>query len=494
MNKLIVYFVCILGVSLAQRCDEIQELKGGARRKGPIALVQRLLVMPIRGPLLAARKLFKLTEGSKQEITPNGLLREGEYAWARLPPGGFTQLVIIEEVHSDGVVTVKVIGPDNQETSGVQILDSDIVAGGPEVIPISLVVKREKEKLQKMVKSGKCQLDAKDPEGRTALYHAARNGYKDMMETCKELGADINVRSKANTSLLYIASQNGHSHIVDYLLSLGVDPHSCTDKGACALHIAAQYGFDNIVRSLLKYGADPNASLKPGLSTPLYCASLFGHTSTMRILLEHGADVDKGSLLYDASPLCVVVGRGANSEVIDLLLSFKANVSATTKFGKSCLMAASISGHFSAVKKLIQAGAEIDHKDNHGNTALLMACVQGNTQIVKYILDQGGNPNEQQYAGVHPLLIACQNGFLEIAIALVEVGANVNLASYDGLFPLTVAAHLGHKDIVSLLISAGALANAKPHPHVGSPLQAAMKSNQGEIAEMLRNAGAKMPS
>ena len=49
-------------------------------------------------------------------------------------------------------------------------------------------------------------------------------------------------------------------------------------------------------------------------------------------------------------------------------------------------MAAAENGHIECVNLLIQAGAELDIRENYGNTALMVAAVKGHMECTKLLM------------------------------------------------------------------------------------------------------------
>ena len=80
-------------------------------------------------------------------------------------------------------------------------------------------------------------------------------------------------------------------------------------------------------------------------------------------------------------------------------------------------------GHVEVVRRLIAAGAPLDHVNNLGWTALMEAVVLGD-----------GGPNHRQ-----------------VVRLLVEAGADRSIADRDGVTPLAHARARGYTEIASLL-------------------------------------------
>jgi len=88
---------------------------------------------------------------------------------------------------------------------------------------------------------------------------------------------------------------------------------------------------------------------------------------------------------------------------------------------------------------------------------------------------------------------AALEGNIEAIKQHLAAGTDVNAKTDVGTTPLFYAAADGHKEIAELLIAKGADVNAKSSNDalLVTPLDAAIKSNQTEFADLLRKHGGK---
>jgi ankyrin repeat protein len=100
----------------------------------------------------------------------------------------------------------------------------------------------------------------------------------------------------------------------------------------------------------------------------------------------------------------------------------------TSRYDGNALIAAAHLGHEDVVRRLIGAGAPLDHVNNLGWTALIESIVLGN----------GGSRH------------------VATLTALVEGGADVNVPDRGGATPLALARARGFRDMVVVLERAGA--------------------------------------
>lgn len=134
------------------------------------------------------------------------------------------------------------------------------------------------------------------------LYHAAENGFADVVNELIQQGANASYQMKEEDCCcptwtpLMIAAAEGHPDVVRTLINAGAAVNAANLYGRTALMFAAQYGFDDILLALVEKGADVNlvSNDKEGLSA-LMAASARGRKGVVEILLKNGADVNAKS-------------------------------------------------------------------------------------------------------------------------------------------------------------------------------------------------------
>lgn len=140
---------------------------------------------------------------------------------------------------------------------------------------------------------------------------------------------------------------------------------------------------------------------------------------------------------------------------------------------------------------LINAGADIDTKDNEYKTLLMKfaGSEQDNSHMIKYLAEKGAKLNEE-CSHQTPLMMAIEAGNMQNINALIDAGADLNKAVSDDTTALFFASGLktpGAVDIVKLLLARGADVDAFKKGEFA--LDHALNSGNNEIADLLRAAG-----
>jgi ankyrin repeat protein len=132
---------------------------------------------------------------------------------------------------------------------------------------------------------------------------------------------------------------------------------------------AAGAGDAERVRTLL--AADPSLrdARAPDGWTPLHLASHFGHVRVIDLLLAHGADVNAVSRNADANaPLHAAAAGGADAALMRRLVEAGARVNHRQSGGFTALHEVAALGHADVVRLLLDSGAEVDARNNEGRT------------------------------------------------------------------------------------------------------------------------------
>ena len=119
------------------------------------------------------------------------------------------------------------------------------------------------------------------------------------------------------------------------------------------------------------------------------------------------------------------------------------------------------------------------------------ACEKGDIQAVKQHLDAGADVNDKDDKGFAPLVYACGEGHVELSEFLIDKGADMHVkAGYPALSPLHAAASENYEEIAALLIIKGADVNIK-NDDGETPLDWAEEERNTDLADLLRKHGGK---
>lgn len=332
-----------------------------------------------------------------------------------------------------------------------------------------------------------------EPDGTTALHHAAHLSRTEMVDALLRAGAEPKAANRYGVTPLSLAAENGNAAVVQRLLEAGADPNTALSGGETALMTAARSGRADVIRVLLKQGADPNARETLRGQTPLMWAGIHGNAEAISVLAQAGADVRARSFT-PAKPKAAVGGSQAGPG----MAKPKASVQDPRYGAFTALVFAARRGQLSAVRALLDAGADVNetavvHPNEPPTPVITIAIANGHYEVAASLLERGANPNlaENGWTPLHQLARArSESGKtrtnlgwttgprmtgdlsgLELARRLIAKGANVNAratrefqdgyryASYVsriGATPLLMAARVCDAELMKVLLEQGA--------------------------------------
>jgi len=142
--------------------------------------------------------------------------------------------------------------------------------------------------------------------GKKPIHHAAYEGdLKKVKEIIDRDPNQINVQDVQGFTPLHLASGKGHIEIVEFLLNHGADTESETCTGHTPLMFAAWYARDGkyeTIKTLLEHGAKVDHKKDGNGSTALHYAAMYSGKEVINLLISYGADVN-AKREYQITPL-----------------------------------------------------------------------------------------------------------------------------------------------------------------------------------------------
>ena len=133
-------------------------------------------------------------------------------------------------------------------------------------------------------------LHATDKRGYTALHHAVRWGYTDIVEQLLAAGADANLPNDDRETAFWLAVWAGKTECLRMLLAhQEIKNINRKLDGTTMMHMAAAAGQAEIVRMLIAAGADINLKNTYFKETPLASALSNNRKEVAEILRAAGA-------------------------------------------------------------------------------------------------------------------------------------------------------------------------------------------------------------
>ena len=222
-------------------------------------------------------------------------------------------------------------------------------------------------------------------------------------------------------------------------------------------------------------------SCRPKPPATLHEAITAGDLKSVKALIANGANVNEGRFWCGNTLLMEAVKKG-HTDIVNVLISERAEINAKAKDGSTALMWATFNGDSESVKALLAAGADV-------NAALR----EHRAAIMKLRVDKNGNIFDKN-----------GNSFMVVGDDLQQVAQSGRLFDKTGNYfefekgfegktghgtALIMAAENGHTEIVKILLGAGANADFKAKSMVFNDTETALdyakKNKHAEIVELL---------
>lgn len=300
------------------------------------------------------------------------------------------------------------------------------------------------------------------------VTHNEIKGIKDFVK----MGGDIRFQDETGDTLLLKAVRSGQSEMAQTLLALGADLNEPDNEGFVPLDIAFMQNKGDVFISLLRALEKKQETV----SLPRYVSKAVqdGHDNIIDALLNAKvalAQNKEASLLHLAlTPIQRDYGE-----------KFAPKDLKTNKKPDDMIKA----GRLRIAESLIEAGADVNQKDENGNTPLLLAIKNGYSSLIDPLLLKKADIETINNDEMNALKLAICYGTVSDVDLLVLRGANVNASGENGYTALMLAALGNNTDMMRVLLENEANVNAQNKSGDTALLMAAENGNWPAIKCLL---------
>lgn len=273
---------------------------------------------------------------------------------------------------------------------------------------------------------------------------------------------------------------------------LDLNPHCLTSIDLLVTHRAAVLDIIPLNEVLLEQGLITFESNAEQCCTSLHIAAREGAINLARLLIKNGTDINSRDI--DSRTPLHIAAQYAESRMIRLLLVHCANVEAVDELGRTPLHAA-CDGEAAqeCVAILLDAGANVDARDEDGFTVLETAIRDDQSELALLLLARGANVENRDHDGRTPLFIAVEYKRDWAIKSLLENGADLATRNAHGNTALYDAVDSSNESVVRTLLDHGAMTKTavdQGKGHGDALLHCAVRGANVAILEMLLEAGA----
>lgn len=287
-------------------------------------------------------------------------------------------------------------------------------------------------------------INARDIDGWTALYHAAHSKSMETYNLLIILGADTNIADNNNVLPETVLTRKIEDE-VNELRDIDIELFKAIEKD----------DYRNI-RALINRGANINAKDGYGLSA-LHLAIKNNSFKSVDVLLAnknidlesklpegyftHLGDDSTAVYIGKATPLIYAIFKSkGDSRIFNELMKKGANVNATDEEGWTTFLYAAAFGNTSMLRSIAYKNRKlVNSKTKNNVTPLHMAVVYDNIDNIKYLVrNLKVDINAKDDDGWTALYYAAANNKKEAYKLLLRLGADKDIANNEGLKPADV--------------------------------------------------------
>lgn len=335
---------------------------------------------------------------------------------------------------------------------------------------------------------------------------AIRDGRYDLLDRLLQEKPDS--KKAVCNSLVRSAVVEGNASLVTVLLRHGAD--NLDDH----LDIACDRGHEAVVSLLLRHGADPECEWAEEHDPdeichirPLHYAARKGHAGMVRALLDAGASARVAVEIeeffpnfyggeeyninrYTAESVLDLAAQRGHADIIKEIAKQEPSIvsrSTAQRTGFTALHYAAKHSQVGSIDALVDAGADLEARDNRGDTALHTATESRNWKATLLaLLRHGANIDAQNTSRRTPLHKTIAEDNMAAAGILVSAGADLNLT----LLAFSSQTENGSNvSATRTLLGYGADVNAKRASDGNTPLHFAAKACSDSKVEILLKMG-----
>ena len=157
-----------------------------------------------------------------------------------------------------------------------------------------------------------------------------------------------------------------------------------------------------------------------------------GDMAAFSQLLKAGADINTADPLYKNQTPLILAAWWGRTEIVNELINAGANIDARDDDGNSALLGASFRADLGLIKSLVAAGAEINTYNKKKETPLHIAASRNRPALAAYLLQLGAPIDVKDAEGNTPLKLSVELEASSCVELLLDLGADPDLTNDEG--------------------------------------------------------------
>lgn len=327
------------------------------------------------------------------------------------------------------------------------------ICNGKSFSPLFWILEKNKPQFIPLFVRYKLHLEKK--ENSTILHEAVNKDNHAFISQFATISDLVTEEDGNNDTVAMLAAKKSDSTILKILRSKGVDLTKPGSNGWQPIHSAVSVGNCETTKYLLDNGVSVD-SLTGANNTPLLLSVIEGKEDVMELLLSRKADVRKCNKY--GKNIVLLVAEHKRHNLIQRLKKYSGiDINMRDERGMTAFMHAAVNKDHVMMKELMMTYAvDISVIDNNADNVIHKLARSNDVQGLHMILAELRNKalllSQQNVYGNTPLLSAIANNCREVAIALLEEGASCFIKNKKEETALFLAVEQGNSELVQLLI------------------------------------------
>jgi ankyrin repeat protein len=292
--------------------------------------------------------------------------------------------------------------------------------------------------------------------GRTALITAVWLNQIDVLQVLLPRHPDLDHQDAlGDSALFYTQSGRNDTVMLGMLLDAGANPNLVNKAGQTALSQAIGASQFEAAQMLRSHGAR-----EVGISDAIYAAAASGDIAALRHLLDDEHADPNAHAPNGGTPLLCLAARKGNTTAVKVLLEHGADPNLLASNRQPPLYWALVSGHRSTVDALLNAHADL-RAETPGHRTLLATAAYSlpDVELFELFLKAGVDINKSDIGGQTPLMGAAQTNDLSAVRFLLAHGADPTVVDSHNRSAAWYARQRNDEKVAQLLEAAAAPAH-----------------------------------
>ena len=333
----------------------------------------------------------------------------------------------------------------------IKLPECNTVSNGETLLHVACRARYCKTILESIVENSRCDLNAQNVSGDTALHIAVSSEYNNTEKVkciLKSERCNPNITNRKGFTPLYVAVQNKRLQSTAMLLEhSNCNPNIQDSRGNTPLHFSiVNMSLSTIKLFLMNRYIDLSIQNNAG-DTVLHVAILRRRPlDVVRALICHKSCNPCTVNSQGMTPLQVAVGSQQMDITAALVTSNKCDREDIVKATKDAplLFYAVLQQKAELLTALIKAGINLNASNSKGETALHKACEEGNYITTELLLQSGADVLAVDWKGNAPIHVACAHMALKcLGLLLGHDACNPNQQNAVGDTPLHILCSFG---------------------------------------------------